>query len=248
MTETQNKGAVKMEQHILLVDDEAGILDMLEIVLKKEGFSQIKKAQSGKEALQIIQDFKPQLIVLDIMLPDISGLELCMELRKETDASILFLTAKTSDYDKLVGFAMGGDDYITKPFNPLEVVARIKVQLRHQRIYSAKEQASILEFEDFSINKDSCEVKHNEKVIELTAMEYSLLLFFAEHPNRIFTIAQLYENVWGQLILGDEKTVVMHISKIRKKMEPDKDKPKYIHNIRGLGYKFIPHKKGEEQK
>ncbi|WP_236932657.1 response regulator transcription factor [Geosporobacter ferrireducens] len=232
-----------MEQHILLVDDETGILDMLEIVLRKEGFQNIKKAQSGKEALQMIQEFTPRLIVLDIMLPDISGLELCMELRKNTDVPVLFLTAKTSDYDKLAGFAMGGDDYITKPFNPMELAARIKVQLRHQQIYLHKEQKHILEFEDFSINKDSCEVKQNEIILEFTALEYSLLLFFAEHPNRIFTVAQLYESVWGQANFGDEKTVVIHISKIRKKIEPSSEKPKYIQNIRGLGYKFIPHKK-----
>lgn len=233
-----------MEQCILLVDDETGILDMLEIILKKEGFQNIKKAQSGKEALQMIRDFAPQLIVMDIMLPDISGLELCMELRKETDVPVLFLTAKTSDCDKLTGFAMGGDDYITKPFNPLEVVARIRVQLRHRRMHSQTDSGNILEFEDFSINKDSCEVSRNKKALELTALEFSLLLYFAEHPNRIFTTAQLYENVWGQMNLGDEKTVVMHISKIRKKIEPEANKSKYIHNIRGLGYKFVPHKKG----
>lgn len=232
-----------MEKCILLIDDETGILDMLEIVLKKEGFHNIKKAQSGKEASQMILEFDPILIVLDIMLPDVNGLEFCMELRKKTDVPVLFLTAKTSDYDKLTGFAMGGDDYITKPFNPMEVAARIKVQLKHQHMYAQTGQVNLLEFEDFSINKDSCEVKQNGEVLELTALEYSLLLYFAEHPNRIFTTAQLYENVWGQINLGEEKTVVMHISRIRKKIEPEADKVKYIHNIRGLGYKFIPHKK-----
>lgn len=233
-----------MKEYILLVDDEIGILDMLEIVLKKEGFHNIKKAQSGKEASEMIRELKPKLIVLDIMLPDVNGLEFCMELRKKTDVPVLFLTAKTSDYDKLTGFAMGADDYITKPFNPMEVVARIKVQLKHQHMYSHIEQNNILEFEDFNINKDSCDVKQNNgDILEFTALEYSLLLYFAEHPNRIFTTAQLYENVWGQINLGDEKTVVMHISRIRKKIEPKADKAKYIHNIRGLGYKFIPHKK-----
>lgn len=232
-----------MEECILLVDDEKGILDMLEIVLKKEGFRNIKKAQTGKAASQLIQEFNPRLIVLDVMLPDVNGLEFCMELRKKTDVPVLFLTAKTSDYDKLTGFAMGGDDYITKPFNPMEVTARIKVQLRHQHLYSQIDQSNMLEFQDFSINKNSCEVKKDGSVLEFTALEYSLLLYFAEHPNRIFTTSQLYENVWEQINLGDEKTVVMHISRIRKKIEPETDKVKYIHNIRGLGYKFIPHKK-----
>lgn len=237
-----------MEQYILLVDDESGILDMLELILKKEGFMHIKRAMSGREALEIMKDSAPGLIVLDIMLPDISGLELCMEIRRQTDVPVLFLTARTSDYDKLTGFAMGGDDYITKPFNPMEVVARIKVQLKHQRIYAQTEESSILEFEDFSIHKVSCEVIKEGISLEFTALEYSLLLFLAEHPRRIFTIAQLYDSVWGQLSMGDEKTVVMHISKIRKKIEPDSKNPKYIQNIRGLGYKFISHKKGDLQK
>ncbi len=132
-----------MEEYILLVDDETGILDMLEIVLKKEGFRNIKKAQSGKEAEKMIREFNPRLIVLDVMLPDVNGLEFCMELRKNSDVPVLFLTAKTSDYDKLTGFAMGGDDYITKPFNPMEVAARIKVQLKHQHMYSKTEHLKL---------------------------------------------------------------------------------------------------------
>lgn len=234
-----------MQQRILLVDDEIGILDMLELILKKEGYSYIKKVQSGQEALKEIEDYEPDLIVLDVMLPDINGFELCTKIREKRDVPILFLTAKTMDYDKVTGFAMGADDYITKPFNPLEVVARIRVQLRHRQIQSP-EQSNKLEFEDFNINKDSCEVKVGENILEFTALEYSLLLFLAEHPNRIFTTAQLYESVWGGLHLGDEKTVVMHISKLRKKIEPEGDKSKYIQNLRGLGYKFIPHQKENE--
>lgn len=231
-----------MEQRILLVDDETGILDMLEIILRKEGFQYIYKAKSGAEALQLLNKYNPSLLVLDIMLPDISGLELCMELRKNSDIPVLFLTAKTADYDKLAGFAMGGDDFITKPFNPMEVVARIKVQLRHRRLSQPKEEKDILEFEDFIIDKNSCEIRQGNELLKFTAMEYSLLLFIAEHPNRIFTVAQLYECVWGQMNLGDDKTVVMHISKIRKKIEPNPESTRYIHNLRGLGYKFIPHK------
>ncbi|CAM4518874.1 response regulator transcription factor [Paenibacillus macerans] len=234
-----------MEQRILLVDDETGILDMLETILNKEGFRSIERAETGQRALQLVEEFEPQLIVLDVMLPDMSGLELCMELRKKTEAPVLFLTARTSDYDKLVGFAMGGDDYITKPFNALEVVARIKVQLKRWQMCLSQGRPKTLEFADFGINTESCEVIRNGQPLEMTALEYSLLLFFAEHPNRIFTAAQLYENVWGQLNMGDDKTVVMHISKIRKKIEPDGQVPKYIKNIRGLGYKFIPHKQGE---
>ncbi|GIP09968.1 response regulator transcription factor [Paenibacillus macerans] len=234
-----------MEQRILLVDDETGILDMLETILNKEGFRSIERAETGQRALQLVEEFEPQLIVLDVMLPDMSGLELCMELRKKTEAPVLFLTARTSDYDKLVGFAMGGDDYITKPFNALEVVARIKVQLKRWQMCLSQGRPKTLEFADFGINTESCEVIRNGQPLEMTALEYSLLLFFAEHPNRIFTAAQLYENVWGQLNMGDDKTVVMHISKIRKKIEPDAQVPKYIKNIRGLGYKFIPHKQGE---
>lgn len=229
-----------MDPCLLLVDDEAGILDMLELVLRKEGYANIVRACSGEEALRLLGECHPQLIVLDVMLPDINGFELCGRLRRESDIPVLFLTAKTMDYEKLAGFAIGGDDYITKPFNPLEVVARIKVQLRHRRMGQDGEQSRMVRYEDFTINKDTCEVTVRHELVAFTAMEYSLLLFFAEHPNRVFTAAQLYEQVWGQMHTGDEKTVVMHISKIRKKLEPDAERPKYIRNLRGLGYKFIP--------
>ncbi|MFP4976524.1 response regulator [Paenibacillus sp. CN-4] len=235
-----------MNVPILLVDDETGILEMLELVLNKEGFTNIIKAGSGRQALEAVRTFEPKLIILDVMLPDTSGFEFCAELRKTTDVPILFLTAKTSSYDKLVGFATGGDDYITKPFDPLEVVARVKVQLRHQRMYAPGPHSERLVFADFQINKTSCEVTCGGTRTEFTAIEYELLLFFAEHPNRIFTTAQLYEQVWGQLQMGDDKTVVMHISKIRRKIEPDSSSPKYIVNVRGLGYKFIPHAPGRE--
>lgn len=227
-----------MDESILLIDDEIGLLEMLQLVLEKEGFKKIYKAANGKEALEIIEEKAPDLIILDVMLPDTNGFELCVKIRKLTSVPILFLTSKTSDYDKLMGFGMGGDDYITKPFNVLEVVARIKAQLNRCRLYKEREENISLEFKDFQINKKNCELIVSGELVECTALEFNLLLFFVEHPNQIFTINQLYKNVWGQDGLGDEKTVVIYISKIRKKIEKDS---KYIINARGLGYKFVPH-------
>ncbi|WPC43442.1 response regulator transcription factor [Clostridium sp. JS66] len=227
-----------MKESILLVDDEIGLLEMLQLVLEKEGFKKIYKAVNGKEALEFIEEKVPDLIILDVMLPDTNGFELCVKIRKLTSVPILFLTSKTSDYDKLMGFGMGGDDYITKPFNVLEVVARIKAQLNRCRLYKEEEENIDLEFKDFEINEKTCELVAGGKLVECTALEFHLLLFFVKHPNQIFTINQLYRNVWGQESLGDEKTVVIYISKIRKKIEKDS---KYIINARGLGYKFVPH-------
>ncbi|CUU49737.1 response regulator transcription factor [Clostridium beijerinckii] len=227
-----------MNESILLIDDEIGLLEMLQLVLEKEGFQDIQKAVNGREAIKIIEDKEPDLIIIDVMLPDISGFDLCVQIRKLTNVPILFLTSRTSDYDKLMGFGMGGDDYITKPFNVLEVVARIKAQLHRSRIYKNDDENTSLVFKDFEINKKSCELIVNGEIEKCTALEFNLLLFFVEHPNQIFTIYQLYENVWGQEVISAEKTVVMYISKIRKKIEKDS---KYIINARGLGYKFIPY-------
>ncbi|OOM75908.1 transcriptional regulatory protein WalR [Clostridium puniceum] len=227
-----------MNESILLIDDEIGLLEMLQLVLEKEGFRDIQKAVNGTEAIEIIENKEPDLIIIDVMLPDISGFDLCIKIRKLTNVPILFLTSRTGDYDKLMGFSMGGDDYITKPFNVLEVVARVKAQLHRCRLYKNDRENNSFEFKDFRINKKACELIVNGESEKCTALEFNLLLFFIEHPNQIFTIGQLYENVWGQNVISDEKTVVMYISKIRKKIEKDS---KYIINSRGLGYKFVPH-------
>ncbi|WP_243521555.1 response regulator transcription factor [Bacillus pseudomycoides] len=229
-------------ENILLVDDEKGILDMLSITLKKENFTHITTAETGNEALDLIKSRVFNIIILDVMLPDIDGFELCRQIRNYTTTPILFITARSSDLDKLTGLGIGGDDYITKPFNPLEVVARINVQLRRQNMFQVenKEERSELHFHSFSIYPDEGLITVNEEPVHCTAKELELLTFLCTHPNRIFTAEQLYEYVWGTSSIGDDKTVVMHISKLRKKIEEDPKHPKFILNLRGIGYKFIP--------
>ena len=231
-------------EKILIVDDEVGILKLLEITLRKENFINIDAASTGKDTLPLVKENHYDIILLDIMLPDISGFELCTEIRKHTNTPIIFVSARSTDFDKLTGLGIGGDDYITKPFNPLEVVARIKVILRRQKMYesSHQQQSSKFDFGYFALNPESATLIVNNQLVDCTAKELELLHFFCKNPNRIFTTSQLYEFVWGNDVYGEEKTVTIHISKLRKKLGDDTRKPKIIVNLRGIGYKFIPPK------
>lgn len=231
-------------EKILIVDDEIGILKLLEITLRKENFTNIDTASMGKDTLQLVKTNIYDIILLDIMLPDISGFELCTEIRKHTNTPIIFVSARSTDFDKLTGLGIGGDDYITKPFNPLEVIARIKVILRRQKMYenSQQQQSVKFDFGYFALNPESATLIVNNQIVECTAKELELLQFFCKNPNRIFTTTQLYEFVWGNDVYGEEKTVTIHISKLRKKLGDDTRNPKIIVNLRGIGYKFIPPK------
>ncbi|WP_028552472.1 response regulator transcription factor [Paenibacillus sp. UNC451MF] len=231
-------------ENILLVDDEQGILDILELLLQKEGYTRISKAMTGQEALHCVQNSDFDLIVLDVMLPDMDGFQLCSQIRWHTQVPVLFVTARSSDLDKLTGLGIGGDDYITKPFNPLEVVARIQAQLRRQGIYkalaAAEAEPAVWDYGLLQIYKDEGRIIVNGTDIHATAKEFELLLFLCRRPNRVFTPSQLYEQVWQSVYLGDEKTVVMHISKLRRKIEQDPKQPRILVNLRGIGYKFVP--------
>lgn len=230
---------------ILIVDDEKGLVEMLELVLKKEGFSCIDSADTGKYAIKKIEENPYDLILLDVMLPDIDGFEVCAKIRNSTNAAILFLTAKTSDLDKITGLGIGGDDYITKPFNPLEVVARVKAQFRRDERYkdlAVTHRTEVFKFSNVLINKKSAKVTVNGKEIYFPAKEYELLLFLAEHPNQVFTAAQLYERIWDLESIGAEKTVSVHIGRIRKKIEKDAKNPQIIATLRGIGYKLVGEK------
>ncbi len=228
-----------MEQgKILLVDDEIAILTMLKTILTKEGFTKIDTAITAEEALSYCKQQSYDLILLDVMLPRQSGFDICPQIRQLTNAPIFFVTARTSDLDKLSGFALGGDDYITKPFNPLEVVARIKAQLR--RIKTQPEVSTTLQFPQLMIHTASGDVYFQGKAVELSAQVYQLLLFFAKHPNQLFTKSQLYENVWQDAYLGEDNTVMVHIRKLRQKIEDNPSNPERIVTVRGLGYKFVP--------
>lgn len=232
-----------MNNHsILLVDDEMGLIKMLKTVLQKEGFVKIDSALTGSSALEKVQSTQYELIVLDVMLPDIEGFELCRKIREITYAPILFLTARTSDLDKLTGLEVGGDDYITKPFNPLEVVARIKAHFRRKAVYSHDKPKELnkIKLGNLEIDKNAAIVTLSGKTLELTSKEFELLILLAEHSNQVFTVTQLYERVWGMDSFGNDKTVTVHIMRLRKKLEVDPKNPKLIVNLRGIGYKLNP--------
>lgn len=239
----------EQQQYILLVDDEQAILDLMTIVLEKEGFRQVLTAQSGQDALELCAKYLPSIVILDVMLPDVEGFELCRRLRGITTAPILFLTAKSTDLDKLLGFGIGGDDYITKPFNPLEVVARIKAQLRRQQLV-AKENSGTgngaFDFGRFQVRPDEGLLLVNQQPVDCPAREFQLLLFLCRHPNRVFSRNQLYERVWGETSMGDDNTVMVHMRRLREKIEVDPGQPRYLLTVRGLGYKLQPHSRLHE--
>ncbi|WP_214631296.1 response regulator transcription factor [Paenibacillus agaridevorans] len=233
------------ETIILLIDDEPSIVQMLRMVLQKEGFRHIDSAGTAQQALELCKQKKYDIILLDVMLPDRNGFELCPFLRETTDAPILFITAKGSDLEKLTGFAMGGDDYITKPFNPLEVVARMKAQMRRTKPYQYDNgRPSVIpnpvyHFGRFQVDERAGELLVEGKPVACPAQVYQLLLYFCKHPNQIFTKNQLYEAVWGEESMGDDNTVTVHIGRIRERIEKDPKNPEYLLTVRGLGYKLI---------
>lgn len=226
---------------ILLVDDEKEILDLLETVLVKEGFNTIYKAQTGYEGIKISREKEPDIIVLDIMLPDIDGFEVCRRLREFTLVPVLFLSAKSDDIDKLLGLGIGGDDYITKPFSPKEVAFRIKAQFRRNQYLSVEAKKSsdeIIKFGDIEIDEKKCEVTKLGNNVVLTAKEYVLLLYFARNQNVILSKNRICSEVWDDDYIGYDNTIMVHIRHLREKLEDDPGNPKYIITVKGLGYKL----------
>jgi len=230
---------------IAIVDDEPSIVTMLQMVLRREGFHQLYAASTCAEALDIAMREAPDIILLDIMLPDGSGLELCSKLRKYGNPHILFLTAKASDLDVLRGFAMGGDDYITKPFNPLEVTARIQARIRRLEqepptiIPVKPPDSGIYRFSRFTVNEAEGELFVEGQLVPCPAQVFQLLVHFCKYPGIVFPKSQLYDKVWGINGQGDDATVMVHIRRIRERIEIDPGNPKLLLTIRGLGYKLV---------
>ncbi|QDY86452.1 response regulator transcription factor [Paenibacillus polymyxa] len=232
-------------EKILLVDDEIGILTLLEVTLKKEHYTHISRCTNAKQTIEMVRSHDYDLIILDVMLPDMNGFELCSLVRSHTNAPIIFISASSSDFDKLKGLSVGGDDYITKPFNPLEVVARMEALFRRQKMYQSQsylvQENQEIRIGRLTLKPSDAMLVFDDQKIECTAKELDLLRFFLRNPNRIYTSSQIYELVWGgEPIYGEEKTVAMHISKIRKKLEVNPRSPEIIINIKGIGYKFVP--------
>ncbi|WP_442601980.1 response regulator transcription factor [Paenibacillus sp. KN14-4R] len=230
---------------ILLIDDEKSILQMLEMVLRKEGFNHIYTAGTAQEALRLLNKYGADIVLLDVMLPDQTGFELCPKIRELSDAHLIYITARTSDLDVLTGFATGGDDYVTKPFNPLEVAARIKARLRRgivPTIARRVETPILYDFGHFTVNEEAGEVLVEDEPVSCPAQVYQLLLYLCKHPNIVFSKSQLYEAVWGIDGVGDDSTVMVHVRKIRERIETDPSEPKYLVTVRGLGYKLMKEK------
>jgi len=228
-----------MNPKILLVDDEEDILDIIETVLKCEGFSRILKANNGKNALHICKEKNPDIIVLDIKLPDIDGYEICRRIREFSTVPIIFVSAKKDEVDKLLSFALGGDDYITKPFSAKELAYRIKAIIRREQIYSKVEINDSINVNDLEIVAEECVVRKNGKHIQLTAKEFSLLLYFVENRNIVLSKSRIIDSVWGSEYDGYDNTLMVHIRKLREKIEDDAANPQYIKTVKKLGYKFI---------
>ncbi|MCL6602161.1 MAG: response regulator transcription factor [Paenibacillus sp.] len=226
---------------ILIVDDERAIVEMMVTVLRKEGFSHIDTAFNGEAALSACANKKYDIVLLDVMMPGASGLEICPFIRRTTDAPILFITARTSDFDTLSGFAVGGDDYIAKPFNPLEVVARMRAQLRRYLQAQSEERISarIYDFGRFQLDEVEGTLTVEGHTSHCPAQVFQLLLFLCKHPNRIFSKSDLYQRVWGEDLYNDDNTVMVHIHRVRERIEINPSKPQYLVNVRGMGYKLI---------
>lgn len=227
---------------ILLVDDEKDILDLLEAVLLKEGFTNILKASTGLQGIELCKKEKPDIVVLDIMLPDIYGYEVCRRIREFILIPIIFLSAKSDDIDKLLGLGMGGDDYVTKPFSPKEVAFRIKAQFRRNQYFTMEQKKEkdkgCITVGDIEINFKNDEVKKAGKQVVLTAKEYQLLTYLIKNPNQILSKRKICDEVWGYEYLGYDNTIMVHIRHLREKLEDNPGEPKYIKTIKGLGYKL----------
>lgn len=229
------------KEKILIVDDEVEITKLICAYLTKEQYSPIA-AHNGKQALALLKKEKPDLIILDIMLPDTDGSSLSLEIRKISNAPIIFLSCKTQEIDKIIALSAGGDDYMTKPFMPGELVARIKAHLRRQ--YSLTNAApenknNIYEFDDFTIDFEAHELTVKGKQITLTMKEFEVLRLLVENPRKVFSASRIFETVWKTNCMeNDTKTVMVYISNLRKKIEANPNNPQYILSVRGVGYKF----------
>jgi len=225
-----------IKHKILAVDDDQKIVDLVRLYLEKDGY-RVLAAYGGLEALEMARRRRPDLILLDLMLPEMDGLDVCRILQAESKVPIIMLTARTTDKDKLAGLELGADDYITKPFNPREVLARVRAVLR--RASGASSQGPVeMRFDDLVIDGRCHEVRAGGEIVDLTPTEFKLLRVLAGEPGRAFTRLELLDQVFGYDFEGFERTVDVHVKNLRKKIEPDPKQPTYIQTVYGVGYKF----------
>ena len=219
------------ETKILVVDDEKEIADLLELYLISDGF-QVKKAYDAQEGLRIMKEEKIDLVLLDIMMPNIDGLEMCRRIRETNNVPIIMVSAKTQELDKIVGLTTGADDYVTKPFNPLELMARVKSQLRRYRdlnpAQEKKSESAVIQVKNLTINKETHQVFVDGESVKLTPIEFDILYLLATHPGRVFSTDEIFEKVWNEKVYEANNTVMVHIRRLRGKMKDDTRADKII--------------------
>lgn len=226
--------------NILICDDERDIVSALRIYLSSEGHT-IYEAYTGREALEVVRKDQIHLILMDIMMPEMDGISATAKLREETNIPIILLTAKSEDTDKVLGLNVGADDYVTKPFNPIEVLARVRSQLRRYTTLGGMEQRpSKLVIGSIALDDETKSVTVDDEPVSLTPIEYNILLLLMRHPGRVYSSAQIYEQVWNETAFGSEGAVAVHIRHLREKLEINPSEPRYLKVVWGLGYKMEP--------
>ncbi len=227
-----------MEYKILVADDEKEIRNLLKLYLENDGFK-VVEASTGLEVLDLLDKEKPDMCLLDIMMPDMDGLTALKNLRQKSNIPVMMITARTADAERILGLNIGADDYICKPFNPLEVAARVKAFMRRYYDLGAgniKEEAEVLKAMDLELDTDKCMLTKGGEIIELTSVEYKMMEMFMKNPGKVFTKQQLYEYAWGDDFFASDNNIMVAISKLRTKL--DEDASKYIKTMRGLGYRL----------
>ncbi|PGO32688.1 DNA-binding response regulator [Bacillus cereus] len=225
---------------ILIVDDDRDIIRFINVNLEQEGFT-VFSADNGEEALEVLDNNDVQLAILDVMMPQMDGIELCRRIREKHSLPIMFLSAKSSDVDKVIGFSTGADDYIVKPFSTIEFIARVKAQLRRYTYFNqnaVKEIEKKINIRGLEIDEVSRTVMLYGETINLTRTEYDILYLMAAAKNRVFTIEEIYESVWKERAYESNNTVMVHIARLRNKIEENPKEPKFIQNVWGVGYKI----------
>ena len=239
INDTHKWEAERMARNILVVEDDRNISDLIRMYLEKEGF-EVRSAYDGGKAVEEFDKQAPDMVLLDIMLPVMDGWAVCAYIREKAKTPIIMLTAKSEDTDKVLGLTVGADDYVTKPFSPSELVARVKAHLaRYERLIGSNmPQNDIIEIRGIKIDKTARRVWVNGEEKQFTTKEFDLLTFLAENPNHVFTKEELFRKIWDMESIGDIATVTVHIKKIREKIEMNTNKPQYIETIWGVGYRF----------
>ncbi|KTE89600.1 PhoP family transcriptional regulator [Desulfitobacterium hafniense] len=226
------------KEKILIADDEVELAELVKDFLSDEQYEALV-ARDGHEALELFRMNQPQLVILDIMMPGLDGMEVCRRIRAESNVPIIMLSAKKAEVDKILGLGLGADDYIVKPFSPGEVVARVKAQLRRFKMSAVPEpKTRLLSYSGLEIDVQGYEAALSGRPLELTTKEFELLRFLALHPNQVLTREQIFANVWGFNESGDLNNVTVHIKKLREKIESDLANPTFIKTVWGVGYKF----------